>query len=220
MITSRHNTVLIEAFFNESKCSYDLLYENSFHGPKQFKQEIISEIESQKPDTNDQNEYFCPDFIEFLLESFMPYAFIWCSFALKGINNNITRLTNGLVENNIIGRMLLGPAQVKQFIDFQNKIDYIVVEQDKLNETDYASLKDDDLEVSNDERENINDEKSNSCMLENITQILLIVFVGIADLAVWMNKIVQIVNEFFKKIVTGKIVQIQMAKSAKSACDF
>ena len=46
-----------------------------------------------------KNEYYAPQFITFLQDYFMPYCFLWSAFVLKGLN--ITRITNGSLENHI-----------------------------------------------------------------------------------------------------------------------
>ncbi len=44
----------------------------------------------------DENSYYIPVFIDFLMERFMPYCFIWSSLILQDMNP-ITRWTNGTV---------------------------------------------------------------------------------------------------------------------------
>lgn len=50
-----------------------------------------------------ENKLFYPDYVKFLLDKYMPYCFLWAGFVLNGIKdidgNQITRLTNGTVEN-------------------------------------------------------------------------------------------------------------------------
>ena len=40
----------------------------------------------------------CPEFIQFLLDRFMPYSFIWSGIVLKGTEAAVSRLTNGSIE--------------------------------------------------------------------------------------------------------------------------
>jgi len=56
---------------------------------------VLSSIPTVNTET-ELNEFFNPDFINFLLDYFMPYIFIWGSFALKGLD--ISRITNGTIE--------------------------------------------------------------------------------------------------------------------------
>lgn len=43
-----------------------------------------------------KNKFYCPEIIQFLLDQYMPYCYIWASFALK--DYGVTRMSNGLVE--------------------------------------------------------------------------------------------------------------------------
>ena len=49
----------------------------------------------------EENEFYCPEYIEHLLKRYMPYCFIWSGFVIKNLNNENTRtrFTNGTVEN-------------------------------------------------------------------------------------------------------------------------
>lgn len=45
----------------------------------------------------DPNYQASPEFIEFLLNKYLPYCFIWAGFVFKGLRNT-TRVTNGSIE--------------------------------------------------------------------------------------------------------------------------
>jgi hypothetical protein len=49
----------------------------------------------------EENEYYCPEYIASLLKRYMPYCFVWSGFVLRNLNNENTRtrFTNGTVEN-------------------------------------------------------------------------------------------------------------------------
>jgi hypothetical protein len=57
--------------------------------------EVMNEIESTQHD-NKKNSCYCPVYIKQLLNEFMPYSFIWVSFAMR--DYGATRMTNGVVE--------------------------------------------------------------------------------------------------------------------------
>jgi hypothetical protein len=47
-------------------------------------------------DDLEPNAMYCPHIIDWLLEFYMPFCFIWASFSLKGYG--VTRMSNGLAE--------------------------------------------------------------------------------------------------------------------------
>jgi hypothetical protein len=53
-------------------------------------------VSSNDNDNLKPNSLFAPEIIEWLLESYMPYCFIWASFSLK--DYGLSRMSNGLVE--------------------------------------------------------------------------------------------------------------------------
>ncbi|CAF1141219.1 unnamed protein product, partial [Brachionus calyciflorus] len=135
--------------------------------------EIRCEINLQEDLNMKQNEYFCPDFIKFIQNEFIPNAFIRVSFSLKGISNQPSRLTNGLVEGKIKSRKncvkaqslsrlnpaqyatfvnRIVPGQVKQYFDFQKEIDKHLDSVENLNESYYVTLKDYNIYESSDDR--------------------------------------------------------------------
>lgn len=61
--------------------------------------EILDAITIQCDDNLSEatNDYFSPEFVNFLQDKFMPYCFIFSSFTLK--DQPITRISNGLIEN-------------------------------------------------------------------------------------------------------------------------
>lgn len=71
-------------------------------------QKIFAEIESHLLDVDNQssniesieqiNSCYAPQFIDLLNTRFMPYCFIWASFALRNVDTRWTRWTNGTVE--------------------------------------------------------------------------------------------------------------------------
>lgn len=66
-------------------------------------------------ENSQENQYYAPQYIKFLLESFMPYAFLWSGFVLRNLNNdNIrTRFTNGAIENYFASRKQMGQYYLK-----------------------------------------------------------------------------------------------------------
>ena len=75
----------------------------------------IVKFESEKQTNYDQNVYYCPQFIQLLIEYYLPYSFLWAGFVLRDIynpngtgvatntannSNNyyVTRLTNSCVR--------------------------------------------------------------------------------------------------------------------------
>jgi hypothetical protein len=54
-------------------------------------------LDQCKDDTATTNKFYCPEIIQFLLDQFMPYCYLWASFALK--DYGVTRMSNGLIEN-------------------------------------------------------------------------------------------------------------------------
>ena len=46
------------------------------------------------------NPFFCSEYFQLLNDKYLPYCFIWSSFTLQNLNadNNINRITNGIVE--------------------------------------------------------------------------------------------------------------------------
>ena len=74
---------------------------------------IYSKIQNDinnKIDTDEQNIYYYPKFIDCLVESYLPYCFIWSGFVLRDLNNeNIrTRYTNSALESEIGSRKAMG----------------------------------------------------------------------------------------------------------------
>jgi hypothetical protein len=71
----------------------------------------IVKFESEKQTNYDQNVYYCPQFIQLLIDHYLPYSFLWAGFVLRDIYNpgtssqqqpqnnfNVTRLTNSCVR--------------------------------------------------------------------------------------------------------------------------
>jgi hypothetical protein len=87
--------------YTEGDCKDDL---NSIKEHSPFTNVFI-EIEKQaKVSISDKaycskvNKYYCPKYIDLLQSNFMPYSFIWISFALRAHKSQMTRVTNGTVE--------------------------------------------------------------------------------------------------------------------------
>ncbi len=59
--------------------------------------ETLSTISINSTGELNKNYFYCPEIISFLLDQYMPYCYIWASFALKGYG--VTRMSNGLIEN-------------------------------------------------------------------------------------------------------------------------
>ena len=57
----------------------------------------LSRIELPEATGQSQNRFHCPPLIEFLMDKYMPYSFIWAGFTFQGLK--YSRLTNGAVEN-------------------------------------------------------------------------------------------------------------------------
>ena len=73
----------------------------------------IVKFESEKQTNYDQNVYYCPQFIQLLIDYYLPYSFLWAGFVLRDVYNpgstisqpqqqqnnfNVTRLTNSCVR--------------------------------------------------------------------------------------------------------------------------
>ena len=75
----------------------------------------IVKFESEKQTNYDQNVYYCPQFIQLLIDYYWPYSFLWAGFVLRDVYNpntvgnstvttnntnnfNVTRLTNSCVR--------------------------------------------------------------------------------------------------------------------------
>lgn len=61
--------------------------------------EITNKVKSDprlKIYSKESNVLYSPLFLEFLLDKFMPYCFIWASFSMN--NLSFTRMTNGIIE--------------------------------------------------------------------------------------------------------------------------
>ena len=71
-------------------------------------QEINDENETEI--LNENNEFYCPEYIETLLKRYMPYCFVWSGFVIKNLNNENTRtrFTNGTVENHFYSNKGMG----------------------------------------------------------------------------------------------------------------
>lgn len=63
---------------------------------EQIKQEVLQQVNAVSP-ASEENPHYNSEYIDHLLNKFMPYCFIWCGFVFKG--TSLTRLTNGSVEN-------------------------------------------------------------------------------------------------------------------------
>jgi hypothetical protein len=63
-----------------------------------IKNTAVDNLADQCDDTEKllKNKFYCPEIIEFLLDQYMPYCFVWASFALK--DYGVTRMSNGLIE--------------------------------------------------------------------------------------------------------------------------
>ena len=62
-------------------------------------EQVKEAIKNEDTDIAEQNNMRCEKFVQFLLNRFLPYSFIWAGFVFKCLPNNITRLTNGTIEN-------------------------------------------------------------------------------------------------------------------------
>jgi hypothetical protein len=90
----------------------------------------------------------------------MPYCYVWSSFALRGLSNKITRVTNGVIEQAISSRksalknlrnsnpalyatkvyeLVMGKTLFELFVDFQSNIDEFLVDKQPVNESLYES---------------------------------------------------------------------------------
>lgn len=63
---------------------------------KKIKEDVENSFNTD-PSADEPNLQLNPAYINHLLDKFMPYCFIWSGFVFKGMN--LTRLTNGTVEN-------------------------------------------------------------------------------------------------------------------------
>jgi hypothetical protein len=71
---------------------------------KDIEKHVLNEINNDylnSTSVEEENEYYCPEYIASLLKRYMPYCFVWSGFVLRNLNNENTRtrFTNGTVEN-------------------------------------------------------------------------------------------------------------------------
>jgi hypothetical protein len=71
---------------------------------KEIEKDVLNEINNENIENEtlcEENEFYCPEYVECLLKRYMPYCFIWSGFVLQNLNNENTRtrFTNGTVEN-------------------------------------------------------------------------------------------------------------------------
>jgi hypothetical protein len=84
--------------------------------------EILNDLFFNQNANGDTNQFYAPGYVEFLIERYMPYCFIWSSLVLKGFDPHVTRWTNGAIESFIGTRkrkekslMNLMPAQYANY---------------------------------------------------------------------------------------------------------
>ena len=63
----------------------------------------------------EDNLYYVPEFVDFLMIRFMPYCFIWSGFVIRGLNNQNTRtrLANGAIENHFYSYKGMGHRHLR-----------------------------------------------------------------------------------------------------------
>jgi len=76
----------------KEKSPFTIIFRNLY---KNLENEM-SKFDDFSLNSNTDNNYYQQNLIEFLLEKFMPYCFIWASFSLRGLS--FSRITNGIVE--------------------------------------------------------------------------------------------------------------------------
>ncbi|CAF1024447.1 unnamed protein product [Brachionus calyciflorus] len=76
----------------KEKSPFTIIFRNLY---KNLENEM-SKFDDFSLNSNTDNNFYQQNLIEFLLEKFMPYCFIWASFSLRGLS--FSRITNGIVE--------------------------------------------------------------------------------------------------------------------------
>ena len=79
---------------------------------KDIQRDVSMDIEDkfESESLSEENEFYCPEYIDTLLKRYMPYCFVWSGFVLKNLNNENTRtrFTNGTVENHFYSNKGMG----------------------------------------------------------------------------------------------------------------
>lgn len=63
---------------------------------RKIKEKVENDLKEDDSTDSPENDYYMPEFIDFLLEKMLPYAFLWSGFVLRG--TGLTRLKNGTLE--------------------------------------------------------------------------------------------------------------------------
>ncbi|CAF1030492.1 unnamed protein product [Brachionus calyciflorus] len=141
---------------------------------QQVESDALKELSTETSASSTPNVYYSPEFIKFLQHNFMPFAFLWVNFGLSENSNQITRMTNGLLDQYIglkknmvkqeneafkpVQYAMLAYPQVRhkteQFVKYQQEELQRKIDDDikySENESYYQSLVDNYLDNDKDE---------------------------------------------------------------------
>jgi hypothetical protein len=112
-ITNNENSIR-NSMINKSKNKLTIADSSPF--TKHFKdieKHVLNEINNDylnSTSVEEENEYYCPEYIASLLKRYMPYCFVWSGFVLRNLNNENTRtrFTNVTVENHFYSNKGMG----------------------------------------------------------------------------------------------------------------
>jgi hypothetical protein len=112
------------------------------------------------------NELMNSNFIDFLFDNYLPYAFIWSGFVYRCLNSiSVTRLTNGTMERHIRTKKSVVPKACLPALYINNTVK-LAIGQERIKELNNLN-NDEDIESENEYDSNSNSDSGESKAEEN-----------------------------------------------------